>query len=85
MQKRLRFIDEHYRIVDHVREQQACSVAPHAIALLMKQRQFAHPELIFYGCGAKPDQQVVGLEHDGAGAVLPNALQCQLETSVGAT
>jgi hypothetical protein len=34
--------------------------------------------------GAEPDQQVVGLEQDGAGAVLPDALQLELEASVGA-
>lgn len=34
--------------------------------------------------GAEPKQQVVGLEQDGSGAVLPDALQLELEVSVGA-
>jgi uncharacterized protein YndB with AHSA1/START domain len=35
-------------------------------------------------CGDEPDQQVVRIEHDGAAAVLPRALECQREQSVGA-
>ena len=35
-------------------------------------------------CGAQPNQQVVGLEHDGTSAVFPDTLQLELETSIGA-
>lgn len=33
---------------------------------------------------AEPDQQVVGLEQAGAGAVLPGALQLDLQAPIGA-
>jgi hypothetical protein len=33
---------------------------------------------------AEPDQQVLGLEQDGASAVFPDALQLELQASVGA-
>ncbi len=35
-------------------------------------------------CGAKPNDQVVGFEHDGAGTIFPDALQLELEASISA-